>query len=369
MTEGAVAPAEDDIRPVVARPSSNRAPWVFGAIALGAAAGLFAALEARRSEISSPAISAPAAATSGEIAPPPALSIPPEYPAYAYGYPEAYALSPTQREGMRAQQPQQLPPVRLTASRASTPRAAPAPDAPMPSQLVAQPAPNYDAPIAPQPGFTAEGSAFPTSGMRPGSSTDKDSHAGHGEDRVRAARFANPATTVPQGTVMHAVLETALDSSRAGFARAIVSRNVSSFDGSRILIPKGSKLFGEYQADVSRGQNRALIRWRRLLRPDGTIIDVDSPSADPLGRAGVKGKVNSHFLERFSSTILQSALDLGVQLAARKASRDTYILALPYGTREINPVKPEEIKPTLTVRQGTSVSVFIARDLDFTDVE
>merc|ERR1711948_178270 len=40
-----------------------------------------------------------------------------------------------------------------------------------------------------------------------------------GGSRVTAERFLNPSLTVPQGTVIPAVLETALDSTRAGGVR------------------------------------------------------------------------------------------------------------------------------------------------------
>lgn len=189
-----------------------------------------------------------------------------------------------------------------------------------------------------------------------------------GKERVNARRFDNPATTVPKGTVIQAVLESALDSTRAGFARAIISRDVFSFDGSRILVPKGSRLIGEYKADLAPGQKRALIQWQRLMRPDGVVIEIDSPTADPLGRAGVGGKVDTHFLERFSGAILQSTLDIGVQLATRSIERDAVIFALPGSTQGIVNQRPDSIPPTLKVRQGTSVSVFVARDLDFTSV-
>jgi type IV secretion system protein VirB10 len=164
------------------------------------------------------------------------------------------------------------------------------------------------------------------------------------------------------------VLETALDSTRAGFARALVSRDVFSFDGSQILIPKGSRLIGEYKSDLSLGQNRALIQWQRMMRPDGVMIELDSPSADPLGRAGIKGKVNSHFFERFGGAILQSSLDIGVQLATSKVANGTVIYALPGEMRSAMPTQ-EKVQPTVTVKQGTSVSVFVARDLDFTAVQ
>ena len=46
----------------------------------------------------------------------------------------------------------------------------------------------------------------------------------------------------------------------------------------------GSRLFGEYQADVALGQNRIGISWQRLTRPDGVQIALESPAADPQGR-------------------------------------------------------------------------------------
>jgi type IV secretion system protein VirB10 len=187
-----------------------------------------------------------------------------------------------------------------------------------------------------------------------------------GKDRVQATRLKDPATTVPKGVVIQAVLETALDSTRAGFARAIVSRDVFAFDGGQVLIPRGSRLVGEYKADLTLGQKRVLVQWQRLMRPDGVLMNLDSPAADPLGRAGVGGKVNSHFLERFAGSILQSTLNIGAQLASQRVSRETYVLALPGTTQGLVSTQGDKIAPTIKVRQGSSVSVFVARDLDFT---
>ncbi len=187
-------------------------------------------------------------------------------------------------------------------------------------------------------------------------------------DRVRASMFANRATTVPQGTLIPAVLETAFDSTRAGFARALVSRDVYGFDGSRVLIPRGSRLIGQYQSDAAAGQKRALVIWSRLIRPDGGTIAIASPAADPLGRGGVKADVNNHFLQRFSGAILQSALDVGVNLAAR--SDGSAVVVLPSTQASTGQlIQTAPVTPTLTVKAGTSISVFVARDLDFTDVE
>ncbi|RYY25601.1 MAG: TrbI/VirB10 family protein [Sphingomonadales bacterium] len=192
-----------------------------------------------------------------------------------------------------------------------------------------------------------------------------------GGGRTRAGMFANRSTTVPQGTLIPAVLETAFDSTRPGFARAIVSRDVYGFDGARVLIPRGSRLIGEYSSQVESGQNRALVNWTRLIRPDGVTIAIGSPAADTLGRGGIKAGVNSHFFERFAGGILQSALDIGVNLASARLGNGTVVVALP-GTLQnsIAPVvQQRQPTPTLTVPQGRSISVFVARDLDFTSAE
>jgi type IV secretion system protein VirB10 len=178
--------------------------------------------------------------------------------------------------------------------------------------------------------------------------------------------FANKATTVPQGTLIPAVLETAFNSTQAGFARAIVSRDVKGFDGTRILIPRGSRLIGDYGADVAPGQKRALIAWNRLIRPDGVTIAIGSPATDTLGRGGVDAKVNSHFFERFSGALLQSTLDAGVALAASSASRSVVLLPGSLTGTTTQAVQPTKITPTLKVARGTSISIFVARDLDFT---
>ncbi len=187
--------------------------------------------------------------------------------------------------------------------------------------------------------------------------------------RTRAGVLANRATTVAQGTLVPAVLETALDSTRPGFARAIVSRDVRGFDGQRVLIPRGSRLIGEYRSEAAPGQRRALVIWTRLIRPDGVTVAIGSPAGDPLGRGGIRARVNSHFFERFAGAILQSGLDIGVNLATTAGGGTVVVVPGQIQGSVGQLVQPQQITPTLTVRQGTSISIFVARDLDFTGVE
>lgn len=335
--------AARNTKPLVGRAVSSRSAWLFGAALIIGGVALFAALEARRTTPVSPATMAQPSNPSDMISAPPALAIPAASQDEVYS--PAFGATVISR-----------PPVPLASGGARAPRAAPTPAAP---SYIAPSYPDYQyvPPAAPSP--LPELPAAPKV-------ADPDSLAG---PRVGATRLANPSTTVPQGAVIQAVLETALDSNRPGFARAIVSRDVRGFDGSRILIPRGSRLVGEYKADLSEGQNRAFVQWQTLTRPDGVQIAVDSPAADPLGRAGVKGNVNNHFFERFAGAILQSTLDIGVGLATRKVGDGTVIVGLPGSTQSISAITPQNVRPTLKVPHGSSVSVFVARDLDFIAVE
>lgn len=360
--------APEDIRPIVAAFPRNRGPWIFGAVLVIGGALLFNALETRRAALTAPTTLAPAGSGQGVVASPPELVIPPQ-PGPELVYDPGWQPPIV---------PRTIPPAGAT----NPPAASTAPRGSATGRYVPPPPANFGAaappvaqnswsapPSAPQPGMGAAARPFaPGAPATLGANGSAASQAG--KDRVEASRFANPATTVPKGTVIQAVLESALDSTRGGFARAIVSRDIYSFDGSRVLVQRGSRIIGEYKSDVSLGQKRILIQWQRLMRPDGVMIDLDSPSADPLGRAGLQGSVNTHFFERFAGAILQSSLDIGVQLATRAATRnDTYVLALPGNVNQATQtLQPEKIPPTVKVKQGSSVSVFVVRDLDFTGV-
>ncbi|WP_428156681.1 TrbI/VirB10 family protein [Brevundimonas sp.] len=185
---------------------------------------------------------------------------------------------------------------------------------------------------------------------------------------VRSGRLRRTATTVPQGTLIPAVLETALDSTRAGNVRAIVSRDVRGFDGSRVLIPRGSRLFGEYQTDLAAGQNRALVEWTRLVRPDGVTIALASPAGDLQGRTGIRGRVDSHFIERFGAALLQTTLNIGAGAAARSLGGDGgLVVALPGSSPNAGGAATEtnRFQPTLRTEAGARVTVLVSRDLEF----
>ncbi len=336
-----------DVRPVIA--TSNPGNWgaiVFAGVLAVGGFMIYSALSASEDAAEVPSVFAPEGRSGAQIASPAPLQTPPR-------------LQTTTRSRMPPDEA--LAPAVLRIEPPFVPRiVSPAPTLPaQPLQPEPVPPPEPQRPHGPQIVYEAPQRAEPT-GARP-RETEADA-------RVSARRLRNPSRTIPQGTVIPAVLETALDSTRAGGVRALIQRDVSSFDGTRVLVPRGSRLYGQYEANLQPGQKRALVQWTRLIRPDGVTIALDSPSSDPLGRAGIEGDVDGKFWQRFGGALLNSVLDVGVGLAVNQAT-DGVIVALPGSTQNVQVADTQSIQPTLKVKHGTSVSVFVARDLDFSSVD
>lgn len=186
----------------------------------------------------------------------------------------------------------------------------------------------------------------------------------------RAQVIVNPSHTVTQGTVIQAALETALDSTLPGPIRAIVTEDVHSYDGTRRLIPRGSKLIGKYSAGVEIGQNRVLVAWERIILPDNQSVTISAYGADEIGRSGTTGRVNSHFAQRFGSAALISLVSAIPRLAASEVDNDrAQDAAEDVGddlANATNSVMAEylRIPPTIHVKQGSRITVMVDRDLE-----
>jgi type IV secretion system protein VirB10 len=219
----------------------------------------------------------------------------------------------------------------------------------LPAQVVAAPASAGEAPA---------GAAAPA-----GSAADFASRIGGvGGAAATAASNFDPKTTVTQGTMIPAVLETAINTDVPGYVRAVVSQDVRSFDGTRILVPRSSRLIGQYQSGLQQGQKRAYVIWTRLIRPDGVSVALASPGTAFDGSGGVPGKVDTHFFSRFGSAILMSVIG---GLGTIASGGTSVILSGGQNAASTALQQNGDIGPTVRVRPGEPIRVVTARDLDF----
>ena len=190
---------------------------------------------------------------------------------------------------------------------------------------------------------------------------------GVGGGPAQARAMTNPSTTVTEGTLIPAILETAINTDVPGYVRAVVSQDVRSFDGKRILVPRSTRLIGQYQAGVQQGQRRAYVIWTRLIRPDGVSVNLGSPAVGFDGATGLEGDVNSHFFKRFGSGLLLSVVG-GLGALATGGIGGVIVAGGAQGAASSAVQSQGQISPTIRVRMGEPIRVFTARDLDFSTV-
>lgn len=188
----------------------------------------------------------------------------------------------------------------------------------------------------------------------------------------RAGTLGNRNFTVAMGTSIPCVLETALASDQPGFARCVINRDVLSDNGRVVLMEKGTQVVGEYRGGLQRGQKRLFVLWNRAKTPKGVIVTLASPAADALGRAGVDGYIDTHWWERFGSALLLSIVgDVTSYAGGRLQDSDVDAQNTTGAGQQAAAIAVEQsisIPPTLNKRQGDLVSIFVARDLDFSGV-
>jgi type IV secretion system protein VirB10 len=131
-----------------------------------------------------------------------------------------------------------------------------------------------------------------------------------------STNLTDPSRTIVQGTIVSAVLETAIDTQLPGYLRAQVMEPVFSFDGSRILMPQGTILIGQFNNDVDIAQKRVLIAWNRAVTPDGKSVALGSTGTDRLGRSGTMGNVNNRYMTKFGAAAVISAITIAPSMIA-----------------------------------------------------
>lgn len=175
---------------------------------------------------------------------------------------------------------------------------------------------------------------------------------------------------VQAGSIIAAALITGIRSDLPGQITAQVTENVyDSPTGRFLLIPQGAKLIGEYDSQVSFGQNRVLLAWDRLILPSGQSLTLDrQPGADPAGFAGLQDGINNHWGGMAEAAVLSTLLAVGAE--AGSSNDDDLVRALRRGTSDtINQSGQQlvrrqlNVQPTLTVRPGYPVRVIVTRDL------
>ena len=177
---------------------------------------------------------------------------------------------------------------------------------------------------------------------------------------------------VQAGAIIPAALITGIRSDLPGEITAQITENVyDSPSGKFLLIPQGARLIGQYDSQISLGQSRVLLIWKRIIMPNGfSIVLEHEGGADSAGYAGLEDDVDYHWGNLMKAAAISTLLGIGSELVLN--SNNAVVQALRTGTQDtINQSgqtlvsRQLDVQPTLTIRPGFPVRVIVNRDLVF----
>lgn len=194
-----------------------------------------------------------------------------------------------------------------------------------------------------------------------------------------ATNYANAAAgktyILFEGTILETVLINRLDGQFAGPAECLLSTDVYSTDRQHLLIPAGSRLLGETKKVDTFGQTRLAVVFHRLLMPDGYSVSLDQfRGLNQSGDTGLRDQVNNHYLRIFGVSLAIGALGAvaegGTAGSLNASGSDLMRQGFAQSTAQSSAQildKFLNIVPTVTIREGHRVKVYLAGDLALPD--
>lgn len=184
---------------------------------------------------------------------------------------------------------------------------------------------------------------------------------------------AGPAidqTLVLMPGLIQCVLDTAIDTTLPGDLLCHLPAPVISRGGVK-LMEKDSMIIGSYQADPKAGQNRIMAASAVGYTPRGVPVPLGGNFADSLGRTGLDGDVDNHYLQRFGGALGLSFAEslLSIVQASVSKSGNSYISFSSGGgvgslARDILR-STVNIPPTIRKNQGEMITLWIKQPIDF----
>ncbi len=178
-----------------------------------------------------------------------------------------------------------------------------------------------------------------------------------------------------EGTILETVLVNRLEGQFSGPLECLVTTDVYSHDRQHLLIPAGTRALGETRKVENSGQTRLAVVFHRLIMPDGYSVSLDQfKGLDQIGDTGLRDQVNNHYLRIFGVSLAVGALGAvaeagtgGITTAsASDLMRQGFASSTAQSSAQILD-RFLNILPTLTIREGHRVKVYLSGDLALPD--
>jgi type IV secretory pathway VirB10-like protein len=211
-------------------------------------------------------------------------------------------------------------------------------------------------------------------GIAAAQSTSPPAAAPHKKSNPNFNQASGKDFVVFEGTVLETVLVTRLNGDFSGPVICMLTSNIYSHDGQRLLMPSGTKVLGEAKRVEGFGQTRLAVAFHRLIMPDGYSVDLDQfHGLNQIGETGLKDQVNHHYRQIFGASIAVGAIgglaqvgsntsSLGLPQTPTDAYREGVATSLAQSSTHILD-RFLNLLPSITIREGHRVKIYLTEDL------
>ena len=185
-----------------------------------------------------------------------------------------------------------------------------------------------------------------------------------------------PRYRIAEGTIIDAVLTNRLDGASSSPVNCLVTNSIYSQDGRRVLIPAGARVLGETHAVEGWGETRLAVSFHRIVMPDGTTsVSLDHfRGLNQLGDAGLSDQVDRHYWSTFGGAaavgLVGGLSQLLGNVALGRGDGDRTVIVAGGSVDAASQAAAQTMGqflnrvPTITIREGHRVKVYVTRDVD-----
>jgi type IV secretory pathway VirB10-like protein len=174
-----------------------------------------------------------------------------------------------------------------------------------------------------------------------------------------------------EGSIIETLLINRLNGTFAGPVDCLVTNDIYSRDGQHSLVPSGTKVLGETKKVEAFGQQRLAIVFHRLIMPDGFSVNLDQfKGLNQVGETALRDKVNNHYLQIFGASLAVGILGGIAEAGTGNVLNNSGLDQARAGFGSSLAVSSEHILdrflnilPTVTIREGSRVKIYLSDDL------
>lgn len=213
--------------------------------------------------------------------------------------------------------------------------------------------------------------------------------AGYGSVNTNSGTLSaqNSRFVLSAGQIIPATLLSGIRTITADMAIAVVSSDVyDTRSGKHLLIPRGSKILGEYTPYIDGANFRVITIWNRIIFPNGDSLNLAQfKGVDLQGYGGMKAQVNTHFWKKLGNVVMSTLTAVAYNFADRLTIENGKVKLAKYQVKDNtgqnttdNPTtlgqviqqiqneaqnKNSQIQTVLTIKSGARFNIRVNSDI------